>query len=102
MRTPAPYLIVLLVLLVMLALAGCATTQAPAPKPGIQVVYRDVKVPVAVACVDRAKIPDEPARIAGKLTGDARRDLDTVGANAIRLRAWGVELSALVLACAKP
>lgn len=85
-----------------LLLAGCATTQDRAPKPGIQVVYRDVKVPVLVACVDRAAIPAEPARIAGKLTGDARRDLDTVGANAIRLRAWGVELSALLLACAKP
>lgn len=85
-----------------LLLASCATTQDPAPKPGIQVVYRDVKVPVAVACVDRAAIPAEPARIAGKLTGDARRDLDTVGANAIRLRAWGVELSALLLACANP
>ena len=85
-----------------LLLTGCATTQVPTPKLGIQVVYRDVKVPVPVACVDRAAIPAEPARIAGKLTGDARRDLDTTAASAVRLRAWGVELSALLLACAKP
>lgn len=86
----------------LLALSACATTQAEPPNPGIEVRYQQVKVPYAVPCVDRAKIPAEPPRVTGKLTGDARRDLDTVGASALRLRSWGVQLAALLVGCTKP
>ena len=86
--------------LLFVLLAGCA--QTPPPKPGIQVIYRDVKIPVAVPCVAAKDVPTEPSKIAGKLTGDARRDLDTISANAIRLRSWGRVMSAMLLGCANP
>ena len=84
------------------ALAGCATTQTPAPKPGVQVIYRDVKIPVSVPCVLAKDIPTEPERVTGKLTGDPRRDLDTISANAIRLRSWGRVMYAMLGGCANP
>lgn len=88
--------------LLCVLLAGCATTQTPAPKPGVQVIYRDVKVPVAVYCVLAKDVPTEPERVTGKLTGDARRDLDVLAAANLRLRSWGRTLVAILGGCAKP
>ena len=85
----------------LILLTGCSAT-TPAPKPGVQVVYQEVKVPYAVPCVLEKDVPTEPERIGGKLTGDARRDLDTVSANAIRLRAWGRVMLAMLGGCVKP
>jgi hypothetical protein len=82
----------------LILLPGCAKTiQAP---PGIEVRKVEVIKPVAVACVKVSDLPSEPPKIAGKLTGDARRDLDLVSASAIRLRAWGSELRAMLKGCA--
>jgi hypothetical protein len=85
-------------LTVALLLAGC--TKPDVPPPGIEVRVQRVVVPVAVACVDKAAIPAEPSRIAKRLTGDARRDLDLVTASAIRLRAYAAELRAMLTGCA--
>lgn len=89
-------------ILLFMMLAGCSTASTAPPKPGIEVVYRDVKIPVTVLCVNAKDIPVEPERVTGKMTGDARRDLDTISASAIRLRAWGRIMYATLTGCAKP
>lgn len=72
-------------------LAGCA------PKP--QVEIREVPVPTPVTCVDPNAIPAEPPRVARRLTGNARRDLEIVAESAQDLRAWGQELRSLLERC---
>lgn len=82
----------------ILALAACV----PTPKPAIEVRVVEKIVPVAVSCVKASDLPTEPPLIGSKLTGDAARDLPTVAASAVRLRAWGRTLGALVSACVLP
>jgi len=89
-------------LALLIALAGCSTTQTSAPLPGIKVVTQRIEVPVSMPCVKTSDLAPEPEKVAGKLTGDARRDLDTVAASATRLRAWGQSLRAVLIGCAKP
>jgi len=79
-----------LLLLVPLLLAGCATAQ-----PKIQI--QRVNVPVPVACIDRASIPPEPAKVT--LPDDARDAADVAIAQAMTLRGWGHELMALINPC---
>ncbi|QQV76540.1 hypothetical protein H5J25_13920 [Sphingomonas aliaeris] len=67
--------------------------------PAVEVRTVTIDRPVPVPCVKRSAIPAEPPKISGKLTGDARRDLDTVTASAVRLRSWGVELVAILSGC---
>lgn len=86
------------ILATLLALSGC--TKPDLPPPGIELRTITVEKPVAVACVKASDLPAEPPKIASKLTGDARRDLDLVSASAIRLRAYGAELRAMLKACA--
>lgn len=86
----------------LLCLSACGTVPVTPPKPTVQVVYQRVEVPVAVPCVEKSKIPPEPEKVAGKLTGDAKRDLDTVAASATRLRAWGVTMAAILIGCTAP
>lgn len=81
-----------------LALAGCVGKVPPAIEARVVTVDR----PVAVSCVKASDIPTEPAQIGDRLTGDAARDLPTVAASAIRLRAWGRKLGALVSGCVLP
>ena len=76
----------------LLALSACA----PTPPPAIEVRTVTIDRPVAIACIHRADLPTEPALIGDKLTGDAARDLNTVAASAVRLRAWGRTLGALL------
>lgn len=83
----------LLICLAALALSACATTQ-----PGIQI--RTVEVPVPEPCLPADEIPPEPPRINELLTGDPAHDISIVAASALRLRAWGQELSAAMKACA--
>jgi hypothetical protein len=86
-----------LLLASLIALASCAQTPDPVvEKPVI------VEKPVAVACVDKSKVPAEPAKVAGDLNGQARHDLDVVSASALELRTWGRKLYALVQPCTKP
>ena len=80
-------------LLPILLLVGCAT-------PAIRTETVTVKVPVPVACVDKSKIPDEPART-GALDRDARRAADTLAAKVLELRGYGRELVALIGPCVK-
>jgi hypothetical protein len=80
-----------LLLLPAAVLAGCA------PKPPVEV--RHVPVPTPVTCVDARAIPTEPPRVAGRLTGNARRDLEIVAGSALDLRAWGREMRGLLQQC---
>ena len=82
----------------VLLLAACT----PTPHPAIEVRVVEKIVPVAVSCVKASDVPSEPALVGDKLTGDAARDLPTVAASAVRLRAWGRTLAALVSACVLP
>ena len=85
--------------LLAVALTGLSACSRPG---GIEVRTVEVKVPVAVPCLRADQIPSEPEKIAGRLTGDAQRDLDIVTASALRLRAWGEAMRAALLACAQP
>lgn len=85
----------------LLGAAACATDGNDA-HPAIETRTITVYRPVAVACVKASDIPAEPEKVAGKLTGDARRDLDTVSASALRLRSWGKQLTALLSGCVMP
>jgi hypothetical protein len=82
----------------LILLTGCASTTPP---PAVEVRIQRVEVPIAVACIDKATIPAEPEKIAGKLTGNASQDLDLVSASALRLRVWGRELRAMLSGCTK-
>jgi hypothetical protein len=82
-----------------LLLSACA---GATPPPAVEIRTVTVTKPVAVACVKAADLPAEPEKVAGKLTGDARRDLDITAASAMRLRSWGRSLVAILGGCAKP
>ena len=69
-----------------LLLAGCATTNKTVP------------VPTPVSCV-RGDVPDEPGHVSDRLTGNAEADIGIVAGSAVRLRAWGRELRAIVEGC---
>lgn len=75
-------------------LSSCSHNQ-----PGIEV--RTVEVPVPAPCIPRDKIPDEPATVGDRLTGDPVLDLPTVAASALALRACGREMEAALIACAE-
>ena len=79
-----------------LLLAGCA---GRVPPPAIAATVVRVEVPVAISCVTASDIPAEPAKVGDRLTGDAARDLPVVAASAVRLRAWGGQLAALLGGC---
>ena len=87
---------------VLIASVLLATACAQTPPPAIEARVVEKLVPVAVSCVQRDAIPAEPPTISAKLTGDAARDLNTVAASAVRLRAWGRTLGALLGACVLP
>jgi hypothetical protein len=78
-------------LLLVIVLAGCAH------KPAVEV--REVPVPTPVTCVDPNAIPAEPPRVASRFTGNARRDLEILAANAQALRKWGQEMRSLLEMC---
>jgi len=67
------------------------------PEPGVEI--REVPVPTPVACVKADQIPDEPPRVTGTLTGDARTDLSIVAESALSLRKYGGQLRALLEGC---
>ena len=78
-------------LFLLVLVAGCAH------QPEVEI--REVAVPTPVTCVDPARIPAEPPRVARRLTGNARRDLEIVAESAQDLRAWGEEMRALLEMC---
>jgi hypothetical protein len=72
-----------LIVLSLLMLGGCQTTRF-----------------VTVPCVSKdQKLPDEPERVGGKLTGQAQRDFQIVAGNNARLRAWGQGLNQILEGC---
>jgi len=89
-----------MILVAALSLAGCATE--PLAKPAVEVRYQTVNVPVATPCVTKDQIPAEPEKVGDKIVGDPRRDLDTISASALRLRAWGKTLAAILIGCTAP
>ncbi len=76
----------------LLLIAACAHQQ-----PAVEV--RTVEVAVPRACIPADQIPAEPETVADQLTGRAADDTLTLAENALRLRAWGRELAALLRAC---
>jgi hypothetical protein len=78
-------------LLLALLLAGCAHKEP--------VEIREVPVPTPVTCIDPGAIPPEPPRVARRLTGNARRDLEIVAESAQDLRAWGRDMRTLLERC---
>ena len=78
-------------LVLAVLLGGCAH------KPAVEV--REVAVPTPVTCVDPSAIPPEPPRVAPRFTGNARRDLEILAANAQDLRQWGQEMRSLLEMC---
>ena len=86
-------------LIAALLLAGCA---GRVPPPAIAATVVRVEVPVAISCVKASDIPAEPAKIGGRLTGDAATDLPVVAASAVRLRAYAGQLAALLTGCILP
>jgi hypothetical protein len=86
---------------VLLAVALSACARPAVPPPAVEVRTVTVDRPVAVPCVRKSDIPAEPAKIGDRLTGDARRDLDLVSASALRLRAWGRQMVAVLTGCAR-
>lgn len=76
-----------------LALAACA--QTPAPAINDKVVQ--VNIPVAVKCVDPARIPAPvPPTV---LTGDAKHDVSVLAKVDLALRSAVDQLTALVSPC---
>jgi len=76
-----------------LALAACAQT----PPPVIQAKTVEVDVPVAVRCIDPAKVPGPVPR--ADLSGDAVRDVGTLARTDLALRSAVDQLMALVGPC---
>lgn len=85
-------ILLLPVLAAALTASGCKTTQ-----PAVEI--RTVEVAVPRACVPVDEIPPEPETVADQLTGRAADDTITLAESALRLRAWGRELAALLRAC---
>lgn len=81
-----PALLILTVLV-----AGCAHQR--------EVEIREVAVPTPVTCVDPARIPQEPPRVAQRFNGNARHDLEILAGNAQELRSWGQEMRSLLELC---
>lgn len=82
----------------LLALSACSKPDLPPPAIETRIVQVDRVV--TATCVKLGDIPKEPAKIGDKLTGDARRDLDLVSGSALRLRAWGNVMAAMLKGCA--
>lgn len=78
----------------LLILAACSTT-----KPAVRIETVTVEKPVAVSCVKRDQIPNEPAAT-GILPPDARQAADLLAAKLIEVRNWGRRLFGIATGCA--
>lgn len=78
-----------------LLLAGCAQT----PPPAIDVRTVTVNVPVAVRCIDPAKVPAPPPLVGQRLTGDAVADSVTLAQADLALRTALDQALALIGPC---
>lgn len=81
-----------------LALAACA---AHTPPPAIKAQVVETKVPVAVACIDKARVPAMPARVGDQLTGDAVHDASLLARADLALRSALDQALALIGPCTK-
>jgi hypothetical protein len=81
-----------LAIIAALALAGCAT-------PTSRIEIRAVSVPVPVACIAAADVPQRPARLARPLPDDADALLSLALAQILRWQAFGDKADALMTAC---
>lgn len=82
-----------LIVAAALTLAACAQT----PPPAINDKVVTVKVPVAIPCVDRSKIPAPVA--AAQINGDAVHDVSVLARTDLALRSAVDQLMALVGPC---
>jgi hypothetical protein len=80
-----------------LALAACA---GRTPPPAINDKVVTVQVPVAVRCIDPARVP--PPVPATDINGDAKHDASVMAQTILALRSWVDQASALMGACVVP
>lgn len=74
------------------SLSACAAV----PPPETQIVIRELKIPVPVACVDPASVPIEPGAVILPLN-DARGAADIAASQALKYKAYARELYALIV-----
>ncbi len=74
--------------------AACRRHRRGRLRPQARVQIREVPVPTPVTCVDPARIPPEPPRVAQRFNGNAKHDFTILAANAKELREWGEEMRA--------
>ena len=80
-----------------LALAACA---GRAPPPAINDKVVTVQVPVAVRCIDPARVPAKPAPVT--LTGDAKADVAILARKDLLQESWIDQVSTLLPPCEVP
>lgn len=83
------------VIVMALALAGCKTV------PAVEVRTVTVDRPVAVACIDKADVPQMPAKVGDQLTGDAAHDAAILAASNLVLRSTLGNALALIGGCVR-
>ena len=83
-----------LIVAACLALAACA---GRTPPPAINDNVVQVKVPVAVRCIDPARIP-APV-LPTPINGDAKHDASTMAKTILALRSWVDQAMALMGPC---
>ena len=93
-RTFRKFRVVAVIGIPILLLAACQT-----PEPGVRV--ETVEVPVTSPCLPPDQIPEEPAPVADRFTGDKAKDFDILVPSAIALRTTVKELRAALIACAE-
>lgn len=83
------------------ALAGCALGQQPHPDVASrpQIVYVDRAVPVA--CADAKSLPQVPAPVGARLSGEARHDAAILAEALLDERGARDSAMALLTACVK-
>lgn len=85
-----------LAILPALALSACA---GHTPPPAIKAQVVEVRVPVAVACIDKGRVPAMPEHVGDQITGDAVHDASLLARADLALRSALDQALALIGPC---
>lgn len=85
--------------LAALSLGACAGRHVQPALPVIEARVERVEVPVAVACIDPAKVPSRPTKVGAALNGDAVHDADVLAKSNLRLLSALDQALALIKGC---
>lgn len=85
--------------LAALSLSACAGQHVEPAQPVIEARVERFEVPVAVACIDLAKVPERPAKVGPALNGDAVHDADVLAKSNLRLLSALDQALALIAGC---